>query len=84
MNPYIIIAVASSLISLVTLIFVIFGHRHKIGIDLVAQLEMRVAALERELKTAQAHIQSLEQHNDQLMKENINLLRRVALMENGE
>lgn len=84
MNPYLLISLGSLLVSIVTMIFLIYGHRHNRQTDLVSQLETRVAALERELSDCKKHIKTLEEHNGNLMKENIELLRKIARMGNGK
>jgi len=65
------------------MIFLISGHKHTTRTDFVAQLETRVEALERELADCRVHIKNLEDLNGNLMKENIELLRKIARMNGG-
>ncbi len=83
MNPYTLISLGSLLVSIVTALMVLFGHKHVTKTDFISALETRVEALERELKDCKEHIAKLESQNGQLIKENIELLRKIARMGNG-
>ena len=78
MEPNVVIALSSLLVSIVTVIFMLFGQRHTVKTDYVAELERRIEGLEEELKQAEGRIKTLEDHNGSLMRENIELLRQIA------
>lgn len=83
MNPYTVVAYASLAISIATAIVTFLRHKHDIRSDFTTQLETRIEALERELHEAEINMGHCETHNKQLLKENIELLRRLTL-KNGE
>jgi uncharacterized membrane protein (DUF106 family) len=78
MEPNVIIALSSLLVSIVTVIFMLFGQKHTVKTDYVAELERRIKSLEDELEKAEGRIKTLEEHNGSLMRENIELLRQIA------
>jgi len=74
------IALFSALISLATLVWMIVGQRHEVKVDYVSQLEHRIDELEKELVSARNRLQDLENQNSNLLRENIELMRRLARM----
>ena len=72
------IAIFSTLISLGTFVWMIVGQRHDVKVDYLSQLEHRIAELEKELSVAERRIEDLENKNSSLLKENIELMRRLA------
>jgi low affinity Fe/Cu permease len=80
MNPYSIIALCSFGISIITMILMLRGQQHTVTTDYVGQLEKRIETLERELELEKNRVKALEDKNTDLLKENIELLRRLAKM----
>ena len=78
MNPVTAIALCSLLMSVVTTVIMLFGQRHTVKTTYVVQLEKRIETLEDELTAANARIKTLEDHNGNLIQENIALLRQIA------
>ncbi len=78
MNAVTLIALASLGISVITTVIMLMGQRHTATTDYVAGLEKRIESLEGQLETAQVRIKDLEEHNGNLMRENIELLRQIA------
>lgn len=72
------IALFSAIISLGTFVWMIVGQRHEVKIDYVSQLEHRIEELEKELTNAEARLKDLENKNSSLLRENIELMRRLA------
>jgi uncharacterized membrane protein len=81
-NPYPFIAIASLIIAVLTYISQQRGFRHTVKEDYVTGLERRVKALEDKLIEANTKIKALEDQNGVLLKENIELLRKLAHMDN--
>lgn len=79
-NPVTMIALASMVISLVSCGWMIWGHRQTATKDYVAELEKKIEALHEELELAEARIGHLEEENTRQLRENIELLRRLAQM----
>lgn len=79
-NPVTMIALASMMISLVSCGWMIWGHRQSATKDYVAELEKKIEALQEELESAEARIGHLEEENTRQLRENIELLRRLAQM----
>ena len=72
MNPYSLIAYASLAISVVTAVLSLMRHKRDARIDLASQL-----------RECQEMGRQLEARISTLVKENVELLRRLARLENG-
>ena len=79
MNPYSVIALCSLGISILTFIAMLIGQRHTAATDFVQELEGRIERLEADLEIAERKIHDLEAQNGTLIRENLELLRKLAL-----
>ena len=83
-NPYSWISIASVLIALVALIATQLTNRRTEGRSFVEQLENRIVDLRAEVKELGTSLANCKRHCQELMEENLALLRKVALGERDE
>jgi uncharacterized protein YlxW (UPF0749 family) len=81
-SPYLLITWTSLFIAVLSFLYTLWSDKRsqhsKVQSDYVSQLENRIEALEREIKSAEEKIKALEDKHQDCMKENLELLRKIA------